>query len=139
MRPHLEAWRAGHQQLRDDATFLEQVMPLALEKYVKLHRSYDRREGSMRGIVHFKTVLLLLGECACDITTCLALWSEGELVYAHSLAAILALSAVAQAVCAYFFTREGLRAAVVALAGLKVLVETRRALWEIAPGARARS
>merc|ERR1712185_438607 len=82
---------------------------------------------------------MLLGECACDLDLCVSFWLQGDdllgLVYACTLTVILAVSAVAQALSAYFFTGEGPLAALLSLTGLKVVVEARRALWEIAPGA----
>ena len=131
--PLLEAWCADHPQFR------EQAMPLCVAMHVNLRRSFGKREGNMRGIVHLKTVMMLLGECACDLDLCVTFWLQGGdllgLAYACTLTVILAVSAVAQALSAYFFTGEGPLAALVSLMGLKVVVEARRALWEIAPGA----
>ena len=96
----------------------------------------------MRGIVHLKTVMLLLGECACDLELCISFWLQGDmisLVYAIFLTVILAFSAVVQALSACFSTGEGPLTALVALTGLKVVVEARRALWEIAPGVSRRA
>ena len=131
--PLLEAWCADHPQFR------EQAMPLCVAMHVNLRRSFGKREGNMRGIVHLKTVMMLLGECACDLELCATFWLQGGdllgLAYACTLTVILAVSAIAQALSAYFFTGEGPLAALVSLMGLKVVVEARRALWEIAPGA----
>ena len=124
--PLLEAWCSDQPQFR------EQAMPLCVAMHVNLRRSFGKREGTMRGIVYLKTVMLLLGECACDLDLCVTFWLQGGdllgLVYACTLTIILALSA-------YFFTGEGPITALLALTGLKVAVEARRALWEIAPGA----
>ena len=137
VRPTLDAWCEDHPRFR------EQAMPLCVETHINLRRSFDKREGSMRGIVHLKTVMLLLGECACDLELlCISFWLRGDmisLVYAIFLTVILAFSAVVQALSACFYTREGPLTALVALTGLKVVVEARRALWEIAPGASRRA
>ena len=66
--PLLEAWCADHPQFR------EQAMPLCVAMYVNLRRSFGKREGNMRGIVHLKTVMMLLGECACDLDLCVTFW-----------------------------------------------------------------
>ena len=110
-----------------------------LSKVVQLRRSFSARKGAMRGMVLVKNLVLLILENVCDIGLCAAFLLLGLYLYFGILAGILVFSSIAQALSAYLYTREGSRAAIMALFGLKVGIESWRAIYDTPPGRHAPS
>ena len=135
----LPEWLAERDEgVADDALYERAVLRL-LSKVVQLRRSFSARKGAMRGMVLVKHLVLLILEKVCDIGLCAAfLWLRLYL-YSGILAGILVFSSIAQALSAYLYTREGSRAAIMALFGLKVGIESWRAIYDTPPGRHAPS
>ena len=85
-------------------------------------------------MVLVKNLVLLILENVCDIGLCVAYLLLGLYLYSGILAGILVFSSIAQALSAYLYTREGSRAAIMALFGLKVGIESWRAIYDTPPG-----
>lgn len=134
VRRLLSAWRAKRWRDVKNDEFFERVMPILLSKAAELRRSFSERKGSMHGMAWVKNVILLMLENAYDLYLCVHYWAFGYYQYSLCLAGILAFSAVAQAVSARYYTREGPRTTLAALFGLKVFIEVQRAVKDAPPG-----
>ena len=130
----LPEWLADRDDgVANDALYERAALRLLI-KVVQLRRSFSARKGAMRGMVLVKHLVLLVLEKLCDIGLCAAfLWLRLYL-YFGILAGILVFSGIAQALSAYSYTREGSRAAIMALFGLKVGIESWRAIYDTPPG-----
>ena len=129
----LAEWLADRDEAADDVSY-ERVVLRLLIKVVQLRRSFSARKGAMQGMVLVKHLVLLILENVCDIGLCAAFLWFGLFLYFVILAGILVFSSIAQALSAYLYTREGSRAAFMALFGLKVGIESWRAIYDTPPG-----
>ena len=138
VRLPLHQWRAEHFRGVADDAFYERVLTILLYEDAEMRRSFDARKGMMRGMVLVKNVILLGLENVYDAGLCVGFWQLGQDHYFYGLFSILVASGTAQALSAYFYTREGPRVAVMSQFGLKVFVEAWRAHYRLRPRENSR-
>ena len=134
VRLPLQQWRAEHFRGVADDGFYERVLTILLYEDAKMRRSFDERKGTMRGMVLVKNVVLLGLENVYDAGLCVGFWQLGQDQSFYALFGILVASGTAQALSAYYITREGPRVALMSQFGLKVFVEAWRAVNTEPPG-----
>ena len=132
--PLLEDFCAQHMRGISLRAAVDRLAPYAVDSCAQTRRSFRKRKGTMHGMVHVQAALAHMGETGFDIATCV-LWLTTSPNFGQLLASLLVCNAVVQAGFTCFYMREGKEATAAALVGLKSVVEGRRALYELPPGA----